>query len=186
MKRLIACSLVIFVLLLAAMPAEAGLFGPSKKELMGRMIENQHAAMHQAQASHATLSRMEVEQARQTELLRQIAGQTARAADAGQRAADASQGLMQHIGTMDPRMLRKGAPNMGDIQSAPDLPPSGTLDPRTLQRGTSNMGDIKSVPDINIEGPILQGTRGRVYYAKQPPAKRSQPASQYTNYSLRN
>lgn len=162
-----------------------GLFGPSKRELLQRLH-------YESQTTNATLARIEVEQARQTELLRQIAGQTQRAADNTARAAQAEEELRQHLGTLDPRTLRRGEPNIGDIRSAPDVPPTGTADPRTLQPQQPNIGNIRTAPDIEVQGPILQGTSGRVYYAKRHPAtravpvKRGQPITRYTNYSLRN
>lgn len=166
-----------------------GLFGPSKRELMQRMIENQHQALHQAQASHATLSRIEVEQARQTELLRQIAGQTARAAEAGVKAADGLQDMRQHLIDRPLRAYKPGPSDApGDVRGLPDVAPT-MPDLRSMKPGPSDApGDLKSVPDINIEGPILQGTRGKTYFVKSRTVPARQPAtgSRYTGYSLRN
>lgn len=144
-----------------------GLFGPSKRELMGRMIENQHAALYQAQAAHATLISIQVEQARQTEILRQIAGQTARAADNTQRAADAGQDLKQYMLTKPLRdypALPSDAPR--NLRALPDVPPT-LPDLRGTQSLPSDApGSLRNTPSINVEGPILQGTSGRLYYTK--------------------
>jgi hypothetical protein len=143
-----------------------GLFGPSRRELMEQMIcqQNQHLAV--SRDGNATLHRIEVEQARQTELLRQIAGQTARAADNTQRAADAGQGLQQYLLTKPLRdypALPSDAPS--NIRGLPDVTPTLPNLRGSQSLPSDSPGNVRGTPDVNV-GPILQGTSGRTYYAK--------------------
>jgi hypothetical protein len=158
-----------------------GLFGPSKRELMQQMIA-------QGRESNHTLQHMAVEQARQTELLRLIAAQTARAADAsqqaaqsGQRAAEATYNMMDHMASPKLRDVPRG-PNLAppDIGALPDVPPTTSPKLRDVPRGPNLAPDLNNLPEVT--GPILQGTRGRTYYASPP----QRQTTRYTGYSLKN
>lgn len=100
-RTLLVC-ISLWLSLAVPSPAEAGLFGPSKKEIMLRMeaasreraarLEAQMGAhLNEARMTNDTLHRMEVSQARQEELLRQIAGSSERAANSSERAAVGSE-----------------------------------------------------------------------------------------------
>ena len=139
-----------------------GLFGPSKKDLMREMIRNQqeHIAVHRE--GNQALYRMEVEQARQTEILRQIAGQVQRSADSSQRAADSGAALSQHLLTKP-------------LRDYPALPSDAPKDLRNSPVVAPTLPDLRGVAplpsdapgNLTTEGSILRGTSGRVYYTNR-------------------
>ena len=136
MKRL-SCVLAVVVLLgVSATPADAGLFGPSKRELLQQL--NAQAAMQ-----HQTLVEIRVEQARQTELLRQLVGQGA----ALQNKIDVTaQGLFQRSNTEPselPDDLKNRKPKPGNI---PDNPFTDAVLPGARVRTISSPGPITIRP----------------------------------------
>ena len=179
MKRLLFV-VTIAMTFLPCVPAEAGLFGPSRRELMQKMLEQQQQANAHAACAHQTLHRIEVGQAVQTELLRQIAGHSQAAAANTQRAADVSSHLLTRP-LRDYPALPGDAPR--DIRGLPDVPATLPNLRSTAPLPGDAPSNLRGVPEANISGPILQGTSGRVYYVRQPEAKRVQPP---TNYSLKN
>lgn len=165
---------------LPSMSAEAGLFGPSKRELMQQMLQQQQQANMHAACAHQTLHRIEVGQAVQTEILREIARNSQSAAVNTQRAADVSSHLLTRP-LRDYPALPGDAPR--DIRGLPDVPATLPNLRSTAPLPGDAPSNLRGVPEANISGPILQGTSGRVYYVRQPEAKRVQPP---TNYSLKN
>lgn len=75
MRRLTSILMMAVLCVIWSTPVDAGLFGPSKKELLHKLVEGQ-------QQTNATLHRIEVEQARQTEILRHMAERNGKLSDA--------------------------------------------------------------------------------------------------------
>lgn len=111
MRRAICLLMTVFSLVAWTTPTEAGLFGPSKRELMQRMLDQQRD-------SHQTQILMYGEMKTQTELLRQIAGQNAQAAARLDRLPD---DISQHLIPASIRAIPKGQPTIPqDIDTIPE------------------------------------------------------------------
>ena len=165
MKRLFVLVTAVVALLATSLPASAGLFGPSKKELMGRIIATQQAQIMQAQIIGAQAHE---QRAIQTELLRQLVGQAAATHQAVERQSGALEEVKNRIVPSDLRSVPTipgGIPSniLRDVQPAgsstvsPDLktgPGGGGGVPQNIFQSRGNTSFTKAVK------PLPAGTVG--------------------------
>ena len=166
MRRAICLLMTVFSLVAWTTPTEAGLFGPSKRELMQRMIDQQREAHHVQVMMYGEMKT-------QTELLRQIAGQNQQMTNEVGRV---SEGIRQ-LGTAtgqgyaptNPLQLEALPPNAPrnplQLQA---LPPNAPVAPTQLQALPPNspMNPLQQ-PAIVPPGPILGTSRRDMSFTNQ-------------------
>lgn len=143
-------------------PAQAvGLFGPSRRELLTRMEARQ--------------DKMYIEMVRQTEILRQIAGQNQQLATQQQQAMS---DLRQHLIPRDIRSVPElPATIPANIRGVPELPPTVPQNIRVVPPQPATLPqNIREIPE-EPSGPILQGTSGRQFFTRAQRGAPVTPAS---------